>query len=71
METCCSCCTCVKRDAPRTRQVYNMLDNIEQYKRQQLEKLRENYAVQASIVLGFMVVVYVYVYSNIVFSTGA
>ncbi|CAK1542767.1 unnamed protein product [Leptosia nina] len=46
LETCCSCCTCVNRDAPRTRQIYNMLDNIEQYKRQQLEKLRENYAVQ-------------------------
>lgn len=25
-----------------------MLDNIEQYKRQQLDKLRENYAVQVS-----------------------
>lgn len=46
METCCSCCTCVSRDAPRTRQIYSMLDNIETYKRQQLDKLRENYAVQ-------------------------
>ncbi|XP_039748065.1 immunoglobulin domain and leucine-rich repeat-containing protein 2-like [Pararge aegeria] len=46
LETCCSCCTCVNRDAPRSRQIYHMLDNIEQYKRQQLEKLRENYAVQ-------------------------
>ncbi|KPJ12130.1 Leucine-rich repeat and immunoglobulin-like domain-containing nogo receptor-interacting protein 2 [Papilio machaon] len=46
LETCCSCCACVSRDAPRSRQIYNMLDNIEQYKRQQLEKLRENYAVQ-------------------------
>ncbi|XP_028036954.1 immunoglobulin domain and leucine-rich repeat-containing protein 2-like [Bombyx mandarina] len=46
METCCSCCGCVRRDAPRSRQIYSMLDNIEQYKRQQLEKLRENYAVQ-------------------------
>ncbi|XP_045504933.1 leucine-rich repeat and immunoglobulin-like domain-containing nogo receptor-interacting protein 3 [Colias croceus] len=46
LETCCSCCTCVNRDAPRTRQIYSMLDNIEQYKRLQLEKLRENYAVQ-------------------------
>lgn len=49
METCCSCCTCVSRDAPRSRQIYNMLDNIEQYKRQQLDKLRENYAVQVSV----------------------
>ncbi|XP_022122476.2 leucine-rich repeat and immunoglobulin-like domain-containing nogo receptor-interacting protein 3 isoform X2 [Pieris rapae] len=46
LETCCSCCSCVNRDAPRTRQIYGMLDNIEQYKRLQLEKLRENYAVQ-------------------------
>ncbi|XP_075982423.1 uncharacterized protein LOC142980741 [Anticarsia gemmatalis] len=46
LETCCSCCTCVNRDAPRSRQIFSMLDNIEQYKRQQLEKLRENYAVQ-------------------------
>ncbi|XP_034836253.1 leucine-rich repeat and immunoglobulin-like domain-containing nogo receptor-interacting protein 3 [Maniola hyperantus] len=46
LETCCSCCSCVNRDAPRTRQIYHMLDNIEQYKRLQLEKLRENYAVQ-------------------------
>lgn len=49
METCCSCCTCVNRDAPRTRQIYTMLENIETYKRQQLEKLRENYAVQVSV----------------------
>ncbi|CAH2055954.1 unnamed protein product, partial [Iphiclides podalirius] len=46
LETCCSCCACVNRDKPKNRQIYNMLDNIEQYKRQQLEKLRENYAVQ-------------------------
>ncbi|CAB3225548.1 unnamed protein product [Arctia plantaginis] len=46
LETCCSCCTCVNREAPRSRQIFCMLDNIEQYKRQQLEKLRENYAVQ-------------------------
>lgn len=46
METCCSCCMCVRRDAPRSRQIISMLDNIEQYKRMQLDKLRENYAVQ-------------------------
>ncbi|XP_028167499.1 leucine-rich repeat and immunoglobulin-like domain-containing nogo receptor-interacting protein 3 [Ostrinia furnacalis] len=46
LETCCSCCACVTHDAPRSRQIYSMLDNIEQYKKQQLEKLRENYAVQ-------------------------
>lgn len=46
METCCSCCGCVTRHQPRSRQITSMLDNIEQYKRQQLEKLRENYAVQ-------------------------
>ncbi|CAG9133057.1 unnamed protein product [Plutella xylostella] len=46
METCCSCCGCVRPSAPRSRQIYHMLDNIETYKRQQLDKLRENYAVQ-------------------------
>lgn len=46
METCCSCCGCVTRNQPRSRQITNMLENIEQYKRQQLDKLRENYAVQ-------------------------
>ncbi|CAG9856078.1 unnamed protein product [Phyllotreta striolata] len=41
-------CSFCKRDrvSPRARQIYAMLDNIEQYKSQQLEKLRENYAQQ-------------------------
>ncbi|VVC94620.1 unnamed protein product [Leptidea sinapis] len=46
LETCCSCCACVNKGKPQARQIHNMLDNIEQYKRLQLEKLRENYAVQ-------------------------
>lgn len=46
LEKCCSCCACVRADAPRTKQIYNMLENIEQYKSQQLERLRENYALQ-------------------------
>lgn len=45
METCCSCCTCIGT-TQRTRQIHGMLENIEQYKRQQLEKLKENYAGQ-------------------------
>lgn len=32
--------------SPRARQIYAMLDNIEQYKSQQLERLRENYTQQ-------------------------
>ncbi|XP_018572174.1 uncharacterized protein LOC108911666 [Anoplophora glabripennis] len=41
-------CSFCKRDrvSPRARQIYAMLDNIEQYKSQQLEKLRENYTQQ-------------------------
>lgn len=49
IEKCCSCCMCCRprdKEAPRTKQIYAMLDNIESYKSQQLEKLRENYAMQ-------------------------
>lgn len=44
------CCSFCKRDrtSPRARQIYDMLDNIEQYKSQQLEKLRENYTQQVN-----------------------
>lgn len=43
-----NCCSFCKRDrvTPRARQIYAMLDNIEQYKSQQLERLRENYTQQ-------------------------
>lgn len=41
------CCWCRKdRVSPRAKQIYQMLDNIEQYKSQQLERLRENYTQQ-------------------------
>lgn len=45
MNQCCSFC---KKDriSPRARQIHVMLDNIEQYKSQQLEKLRDNYTQQ-------------------------
>ncbi|KAL1110437.1 hypothetical protein AAG570_007968 [Ranatra chinensis] len=33
-------------DSPRVKQFYQILDNIEHYKTQQLEKLRENYTLQ-------------------------
>nr|XP_023014244.1 uncharacterized protein LOC111504011 [Leptinotarsa decemlineata] len=41
-------CSFCKRDrvSPRARQIYAMLDNVEQYKSQQLERLRENYTQQ-------------------------
>ncbi|XP_063228260.1 immunoglobulin domain and leucine-rich repeat-containing protein 2-like [Bacillus rossius redtenbacheri] len=44
----CRACCCCRRDrvSPRARQIYQMLENIEQYKTQQLEKLRENYTLQ-------------------------
>ncbi|XP_017778537.1 PREDICTED: immunoglobulin domain and leucine-rich repeat-containing protein 2-like [Nicrophorus vespilloides] len=43
-----SCCSFCRRERipPRARQIYDLLDNIEQYKSQQLEKLRENYTQQ-------------------------
>ncbi|PSN37673.1 hypothetical protein C0J52_05613 [Blattella germanica] len=45
MSKCCCCCR-NDRVSPRARQIYQMLDNIEQYKTQQLERLRENYTQQ-------------------------
>ncbi|KAG7198417.1 hypothetical protein KM043_005805 [Ampulex compressa] len=47
----CGCmkwCLCCRRvgATPRAKQIYQMLDNIEQYKSQQLERLRENYTQQ-------------------------
>lgn len=43
-------CSFCKRDrvSPRARQIYAMLDNIEQYKSQQLEKLKDNYTQQVN-----------------------
>lgn len=46
---CMNCCSyCYKNDKTKTkaRQIYAMLDSIEHYKSQQLEKLRENYNQQ-------------------------
>lgn len=41
-------CSFCKRDrvSPRARQIFAMLDNIEQYKSQQLERLKDNYTQQ-------------------------
>ncbi|EDW13233.1 uncharacterized protein LOC6577859 [Drosophila mojavensis] len=41
-----SCCANRNKRSPRSRQIYAMLDSIENYKSQQLERLRENYAQQ-------------------------
>ncbi|XP_033221474.1 leucine-rich repeat and immunoglobulin-like domain-containing nogo receptor-interacting protein 2 isoform X2 [Belonocnema kinseyi] len=41
----CLCCRHVGT-TPRAKQIYQMLDNIESYKSQQLERLRENYTQQ-------------------------
>ncbi|CAK9825936.1 Platelet glycoprotein V [Anthophora retusa] len=45
---CLNWCLCCRRvgSTPRAKQIYQMLDNIEQYKSQQLERLRENYTQQ-------------------------
>ncbi|KAI8041930.1 uncharacterized protein LOC128263533 [Drosophila gunungcola] len=40
------CCANRTKKSPRPRQIYAMLDSIETYKSQQLERLRENYAQQ-------------------------
>lgn len=46
-KVCDNCCTCCMREkSPRAKQIYSMLDSIEHYKSQQLEKLRENYTQQ-------------------------
>ncbi|KAF4523382.1 hypothetical protein B566_EDAN005539 [Ephemera danica] len=44
----CGWCQCCHRssDSPRNKQIHQMLDNIEQYKSLQLERLRENYTQQ-------------------------
>lgn len=47
-------CSFCKRDrvSPRARQIYAMLDNIEQYKSEQLERLKENYTQQVNFFCG-------------------
>uniref|UniRef100_A0A1A9W438 Ig-like domain-containing protein n=1 Tax=Glossina brevipalpis TaxID=37001 RepID=A0A1A9W438_9MUSC len=41
-----NCCGTRSKQSPRAKQIYAMLDSIETYKSQQLERLRENYAQQ-------------------------
>ncbi|XP_055632247.1 uncharacterized protein LOC129772801 [Toxorhynchites rutilus septentrionalis] len=43
---CCSYCYRGDKSSSKARQIYAMLDNIEHYKSQQLERLRENYTQQ-------------------------
>lgn len=43
---CMNCCVCCLRKKPRAKQIFQMLDSIEHYKSQQLERLRENYTQQ-------------------------
>ncbi|XP_055837188.1 leucine-rich repeat-containing protein 15 isoform X2 [Episyrphus balteatus] len=43
----CNVFVCIgRKKSPRAKQIYAMLDSIEHYKNQQLERLRENYAQQ-------------------------
>lgn len=44
-----NCCACCMSKKPRAKHIFQMLDSIEHYKVQQLEKLRENYQHQVSI----------------------
>lgn len=48
-----TCCAKRNKKSPRARQIYAMLDSIENYKSQQLERLRENYAQQVIHILTF------------------
>lgn len=48
-----NCCACCLRKKPRAKQILQMLDSIEHYKSQQLERLRENYAQQVSLLFNF------------------
>jgi lipopolysaccharide biosynthesis glycosyltransferase len=47
---CCSLCYRNDKTKTKARQIYAMMDSIEHYKSQQLEKLRENYNQQVSLV---------------------
>lgn len=50
--TCCSFCR--RQTVPnKARQLYAMLENIEHYKSQQLERLRENYSQQVASIFHF------------------
>lgn len=40
------CPCCMMGESPRARQLYRMLESLEQYRCQQLERLRDNYACQ-------------------------
>ncbi|KAK6637605.1 hypothetical protein RUM44_008027 [Polyplax serrata] len=42
----CWCECCRRENSPHAKQIYQMLDSVENYKKQQLERLRENYTQQ-------------------------
>lgn len=46
----CRCCLhcCYKTSSPGARQIYQLLDSVEQYKKQQLDRLRDNYTQQVA-----------------------
>lgn len=45
-QCCWSCCCCKDRLSPKARQIRKLLESVESYKSQQLERLRENYNAQ-------------------------
>lgn len=48
-QNCCSYCYRSEKSSSKAQQIYAMLDNIEHYKSQQLERLRENYTQQVPV----------------------
>lgn len=44
----CGCCVSVENESPHRKQLFQIMESIEQYKTQQLEKLRENYTLQVN-----------------------
>ncbi|XP_042871822.1 uncharacterized protein LOC122253089 isoform X2 [Penaeus japonicus] len=45
-QCCWACCCCKDRLSPKARQIRKLLESVESYKSQQLERLRENYNAQ-------------------------
>lgn len=59
-----NCCVCCLRKKPRAKHILQMLDSIEHYKSQQLERLRENYAQQVSFIASNCHAVFIITLSN-------
>lgn len=67
LNNCCSFCK-ENRVPNRAKQIYTMLDNIEQYKSQQLEKLRENYTQQVCFKNKHILIIFQNTYLDLTFT---